>query len=136
MINNENSNINFENNVLKMVGEFRMPYLNDYKDIKIYLWDLIKKIDTSMMLTIDISEVKYMNSSAQAILNMFVLELKRSINTKLKISIKGSSEFEWHQKFIDIFGKLCRGNITSYIDNEPYVCSSPFDNSCGWTAKK
>lgn len=128
--------VSFHDNEVKFEGRLSMPYLQDYKDVKEFLWDIASKAKAGDHIKINIENIDMMNSSGQAIINMFILEYKKKVNHQSNIEIYGSSAYEWHRKFIDIFSKLCKGRIRSFIDNEEVVSSTIFDGFSGWALKK
>ena len=70
-------NITFDGNIITFSGEMRFHSLTDYKSIKEYLWNKIPILSKDTTLIINIESLEQLNSSGQAILNMFLLELKR-----------------------------------------------------------
>lgn len=80
-------------------GEMRHASLTEFKPTKAFLWGIIAIIKKMDSLTIDITNLEYLNSSGQAILNMLVLELKRE-TTNTAIKVIGTRKFEWQEKFL------------------------------------
>jgi hypothetical protein len=85
--------------VLTLHGELRYPALSDYKKFKAFLWSLVPKLNKIGVFTINIEKLEYLNSSGQAIINMFVLELKREL-TGTGVIVKGTKDYEWQNKFL------------------------------------
>jgi len=80
-------------------GEMRHASLIDFKPTRQFLWSLIPAIQKAEALTIDIERLEYLNSSGQATINMFVLELKRETKN-VAIKVKGTKKYEWQEKFL------------------------------------
>ena len=95
-------------------GEMRHASLMEFKPTRVFLWSLIPKIQEMKTLVIDIERLEYLNSSGQATINMFVLELKREAKN-LSITIKGTHKFEWQSKFLHTTKQLWGNSSTPML---------------------
>ena len=112
--------ISFEYDMLVLVGDLRYPSLTDYKEIKEYLWAKIPSICLTPTFSINIEKLDQLNSSGQAILNMFLLELKRH-SCGITIHVYATKGIEWQTKIVYTFFQLwCNKNdiIYIYMDGE------------------
>lgn len=98
----------FDNGVIVFHGEMRHASLSEFKPIKQFLWDLIGAINNLSVVSFNIEKLEYLNSSGQAILNMFLLELKRE-TTNTGIVFCGTKDYEWQEKFLYTANQLWNG---------------------------
>ena len=119
---------------LVLHGELRYPALSDYKRFKAFLWDLIPKLDKIGVFTIDLEKLEYLNSSGQAIINMFVLELKREV-TGTGLIVKGTNDYEWQKKFLYTVQQLWGDKsevMEVYFDNKLIESQKRYHNVRAW----
>ncbi len=92
-------NVSIDTNTIVIKGEMRYPSLTEYKTCKQFLWETIPHLSKQDLVVMNIECLEYMNSSGQAIVNMFILELKKN-SSDTHLSIQGTSEYEWQEKFL------------------------------------
>jgi len=114
----DNMELSIDNNILIIKGQMRYPSLSEYRECKRFLWESIPYLSNQDSFVINIECLEYMNSSGQAIINMFILELKKN-SSHTQLSIYGTCEYEWQEKFLYTAKQLWNSTskaITLYLN--------------------
>ena len=99
------SSLDFDpaSNTLVIQGSMRLANLTEYEPVKDYLFKSSEKTSGNT-LSIDMKQLKFLNSSGITTLSMFVIAMKKR-NTKM-LKIIGSKEVSWQEKSLVNFNKL------------------------------
>lgn len=106
-ITDENYRVSFDeaNGVVTCQGSFRLRGAEEYQPI---LDLLISAADaTPELLTVDVRELQFLNSSGINTLSKFVLQVRK--HNASQIVIRGNSSFPWQTKSLKNFQRLLPG---------------------------
>lgn len=91
-----------QNAVIVFKGVSQFPNLSEYEVIKNFLFDAAKKVMN--ILVLDISELRFLNSSGVTILSMFIIHLRKE--QRIKLLIRGSRNISWQERSLNNLKKL------------------------------
>jgi len=93
--NSEDNKVNFE-------GSMRLANMKEYDEVGAFLKKISEGIDGS--LTLNFSDLQFLNSSGITTLSLFVLNCKKS--GKPQLHVQGNKNVSWQQKSLSNFKKL------------------------------
>ena len=85
-----------EEEKVKLSGEMRLRDTQDYLEIYYFLQEAFDKSDSG--LTLDLTELNFLNSSGITTISRFVLYAKKASASSKKITCLGSSQISWQKK--------------------------------------
>lgn len=91
-----------ENHTVRLAGTFRLQGKEHYLEIMGLLENAIKMAED--MLTIDLTELNFLNSSGISSLSIFIIQAREAGHKKIKII--GSDKHSWQAKSLRNFQKL------------------------------
>jgi len=91
-----------EINTAKLEGSLRLANLKEYDLVLDFLHEVANKSPEKIVL--DLTDLRFLNSSGITTLSMFILEKKKSL--KPKITVLGSNKIPWQDKSLSNFNKL------------------------------
>ena len=94
-------------------GTMRLQNLQAYAPIKKMMKDVYTQIDSR--LTLDFSELSFLNSSGITNFSMFVLECKKG-SSNLPLHVVGSNKIGWQDKSLNNFKKLWNEISVEIVD--------------------
>ncbi len=91
-----------QNSILIMQGSMRLANLTEYDKVLKFLNEITNMV--SDVLTVDMKNLTFLNSSGITTLSMYILGIKKI--GKPKIIVLGSNKVSWQDKSLNNFHKL------------------------------
>ena len=93
-----------EEEKVKFAGEIRLRTTKDYLEI----YDLLQKAfdESDSGLTLDLTELNFLNSSGVITISRFILSARKVRASLKKITCLGSSQISWQKKTLPNFLKI------------------------------
>ena len=85
-------------------GTVRLQGLKEYEPLKALLHDAHLKTADGQRLILDMTDLKFLNSSGITTLSMFVIHVRQKAN--ISLTVKGTKKVSWQEKSLLNLNKL------------------------------